>query len=136
MSFSRPPLGLSLGTINFKLYEFDCKCGKCEPDAETVGNIQLLMSVLQLLRGFINEPIKINSGYRCAEHNSNVSGSAGSRHVVGLAADIDITMYDENTVRDIWDFLTFNKVFYLNYNTHIHIDLRNQVQVSLNHKED
>ena len=136
MSFSRPPLGLSLGTINFKLYEFDCKCGKCEPDAETVGNIQLLMSVLQLLRGFINEPIKINSGYRCAEHNSNVSGGAGSRHLVGLAADVSTVDWSDWTKEKVENWLVYNGIFWIRYSTHIHLDLRNQVQVSLNHKED
>ena len=136
MPFSRPPLGLNLGTINFKLYEFDCKCGECEPDAETVGNIQLLMSVLQLIRGEINEPIKINSGYRCAAHNSRVAGSAGSRHLVGLAADIDTTRYSGDTITVLKHFLDAINVFYIPYNTHIHLDLRNQVQVSLNRNED
>jgi uncharacterized protein YcbK (DUF882 family) len=74
-------------TKNFKLSEFASKCGRPTPESVKV-NLQFLANNLQVLRDYVNKPIKINSGYRSPEHNKAIRGAAKSRHVVGDAADI------------------------------------------------
>jgi hypothetical protein len=43
---------------------------------------------LDLLRRAWGGPLGVNSGWRCAPHNSEVGGSRTSRHLIGCAADI------------------------------------------------
>lgn len=76
-------------TKNFKLKEFQCKCG-CDMPLEVYENIIKLASQLQFLRDYTGRPITINSAYRCPEHNAKVGGSKTSQHLLGKAADITI----------------------------------------------
>lgn len=70
-------------TNNFSKSEFDCPCcGKNEMDINHVKR-------LQVLRDELNRPLSINSGYRCEIHNEEVGGVTGSRHLIGIASDID-----------------------------------------------
>lgn len=87
---------------NFRLDEFKCKCGKCDP----ILVDDALVDWLQKIRDHFGKSVNINSGYRCAEHNADpkVGGSKGSHHVKGMAADIwvegilplDIAKYAES----------------------------------------
>ena len=66
----------------FNLNEFQCPCCKrvmIHPD---------LLNNLIILRKIINEPIYINSGYRCKNYNDQVGGVSKSYHTFGMAADI------------------------------------------------
>lgn len=122
-------------TNHFTYGEFTCRCG-CDCIYSEYGeNLLKLATVLELLRGHINRPIRVNSGMRCAEHNHDVGGSQGSRHLVGLAADIDTSRWEYTEVKEAQNWLDDNRVFWINYARHIHLDLRNQVQVSLPRKE-
>jgi uncharacterized protein YcbK (DUF882 family) len=76
-------------TKNFKLKEFECKCG-CDMPLEVYENIIKLAGQLQFLRDYTGRPITINSAYRCPEHNAKVGGSKTSQHLLGKAADITI----------------------------------------------
>jgi len=77
-------------TKNFKLKEFECKCG-CDMPLEVYENIIKLSSQLQFLRDYTGRPITINSAYRCPKHNAKISGSSKkSQHMLGKAADITI----------------------------------------------
>jgi len=76
-------------TKNFKIKEFECKCG-CDMPLEVYENIIKLASQLQFLRDYTGRPITINSAYRCQEHNAKVGGSKTSQHLLGKAADITI----------------------------------------------
>ena len=76
-------------TKNFKLKEFECKCG-CDMPLEVYENIIKLASQLQFLRDYTGRPITINSAYRCLKHNAKVGGSKTSQHLLGKAADITI----------------------------------------------
>lgn len=69
---------------NFKLQEFECKCGKCKNTK--IDN--KLVNSLQLIRNHFNKAVIINSGYRCTEHNKSVGGVSNSQHTKGKAADI------------------------------------------------
>jgi len=70
---------------NFKLSEFQCKCG--------CGQVKLhseLLGRLQAIRTQAGRSVVINSGYRCPTHNKKVGGASGSQHLFGKAADIVI----------------------------------------------
>ena len=76
-------------TRNFKIQEFDCKCG-CEMPVEVFQNVVKLATQLQILRDYIGKPIHINSAYRCESHNAKIGGSPRSQHKLCKAADIRI----------------------------------------------
>ena len=48
----------------------------------------LVENVLDPLREKYGKPIKVNSGYRCPNHNLAVGGATQSQHMKGEAADI------------------------------------------------
>lgn len=70
---------------NFKVNEFACKgkgcCGSVKVDTN-------LVAYLQQIRDYFGKPVTINSGYRCEKHNKAVGGASGSKHTLGMAADI------------------------------------------------
>lgn len=72
---------------NFSRYEFACHCG-CGFDQVALE----LVFWLQGLRERIGRPLYINSGCRCAAHNTAVRGAKNSYHLRGLAADIHADM--------------------------------------------
>ena len=53
-----------------------------------LNNLVILRTVLNVLRGFISEPIKVTSAYRSREVNSAVGGVPSSNHCLGRAADV------------------------------------------------
>jgi uncharacterized protein YcbK (DUF882 family) len=67
---------------NFSRNEFKCSC--CNFATVDVE----LIKVLEIVRAHFEAPIKITSGSRCNEHNAEVGGSQGSKHKLGIAADI------------------------------------------------
>jgi len=71
---------------NFTEKEFNCShCGKNEMQ-------EVVIDFLQAWRDHINESVKINSGYRCGEHNNAVSSTGiDGPHTTGLAIDISTT---------------------------------------------
>lgn len=72
-------------TTNFKYSELACPC--CHQNITT----DKFMDTLQAIRDHFGKPMKINSGYRCRQHNLAVGGVANSVHLDGNAADISIT---------------------------------------------
>ena len=69
-------------TKNFKVSEFACKhCRENKID-------QRVIDMAQIIRDELGEAVRVNSGYRCAEHNRRVGGVKGSRHTLGHAADL------------------------------------------------
>ncbi len=69
---------------HFLCEEFACPCcGLCLMDRG-------FMIALNQLRELAGRPIKINSGYRCVEHNAAIGGAPHSQHKLGRAADIVI----------------------------------------------
>lgn len=84
----------------FKYREFDCKCGKCERPAGVPS--KELVDILTKIRKHYNQPVIINSGYRCEEHNKAVGGSANSQHFKGSAVDFIV----KNTpTESVWEYV-------------------------------
>ena len=74
-------------TKNFSKSEFNCNCG-CDMPEDVFDNVEVHAQNLQTIRDFLNESIKINSGYRCPSHNSKVGGASKSQHLTGNASDL------------------------------------------------
>ena len=70
---------------HFTKQEFACRCGNCE---NLIQNA--LIDKLDKAREISGVSYKINSGYRCPEHNAKVGGSPSSLHKAGRAADIHV----------------------------------------------
>lgn len=70
---------------NFRVREFACKGKGC---CETTKIDAKLAEYLQKIRDHFGKPVTINSAYRCAKHNKAVGGTSGSKHTLGMAADI------------------------------------------------
>lgn len=84
----------------FKYREFDCKCGKCERPQGIPS--QELIDILTKIRKHYNQPVMINSGYRCEDHNKKVGGSANSQHFKGSAVDFIV----KNTpTESVWEYV-------------------------------
>jgi uncharacterized protein YcbK (DUF882 family) len=102
---------------HFTFNEFD------SPDIEGSGikMDKAFLDMLDFAREIYGKPMKINSGFRTAQHNAKVGGKKESSHLKGLAADISCT-----TSVDRWDLLDslikagFNRIGI--GNTFIHID--------------
>ena len=114
-------------TKNFKIKEFECKCG-CDMPLEVYENIIKLASQLQFLRDYTGRPITINSAYRCQEHNAKVGGSKTSQHLLGKAADITIQSLKPAEVfviiEDLIDMGELLQGGVGNYDTFTHYDIR------------
>lgn len=58
-----------------------------DPNPTIIENLKLLASKLEEVRALLNNPIRINSGYRSSAINKIIGGSKNSKHMQGLAAD-------------------------------------------------
>lgn len=102
---------------NFRLDEFKCKCGKCDPILlDTV-----LVDWLQKLRDHFGKSVHVNSGYRCKTHNASakVGGSPTSHHVKGMAADIRIEGVTPKEVAKYAESIGIQRIGL--YDTFVHI---------------
>lgn len=75
-------------TENFKLDEFECKCGCVMPD-EAYVNVRHSAKLLQLHFRSLGE-IHITRAYSCEDHNRRVGGQEKSKHLTGMAVDFKI----------------------------------------------
>ncbi|MCQ2243820.1 MAG: D-Ala-D-Ala carboxypeptidase family metallohydrolase [Bacteroidaceae bacterium] len=70
------------------------------PTLGSVSNLQYLCEkILEPLRAHANQPIIINSGYRCLQLNKAIGGVSTSNHLSGYAADIKVP---NNKVGEEW----------------------------------
>jgi uncharacterized protein YcbK (DUF882 family) len=80
---------------NFSRGEFVCGCGcwQAPVDSKLVEGLQELRNLANKEFAHLGKEIQIDvtSGYRCREHNTNITGKATSRHLTGQAADIRLT---------------------------------------------
>lgn len=74
--------GFPLGP-HFRLVELASRDG-----ADEVLVHPSLIVLLNTVRRTVDRPVHVTSGYRTAAHNREIGGTIGSRHVLGLAADV------------------------------------------------
>lgn len=66
------------------------------PNDEQVINLRIVTAaILQPLRSYLNEEVTITSGFRSAQVNIEVNGSAGSFHLYGMAADMKVKSFQK-----------------------------------------
>lgn len=71
-------------TEHFNRKEFTCKCGKCG-----FNNIDpRVVEICEIIRQYVDKPIRISSGCRCATWNAKNKGTSNSEHMFGAAADL------------------------------------------------
>lgn len=110
---------------NFLLKETACPCG-CGFNQPH----QALIDCLQMIREYLDIPIKINSCCRCEKENARVGGVHNSYHTQGMAADIAV--FDEAEGHDLESEKLFLAINFLEIPTIIryeghffcHIDVR------------
>ena len=114
-------------TCNFSMSEFECNCG-CKMPEDVKSNIIELANNLQVLRDFLNMPIKITNAFRCESKNKSVNGVKNSQHLVGKAADLQVFQLSPNEVADAVSELMEKNLFKMGglgrYNSFTHIDIR------------
>jgi uncharacterized protein YcbK (DUF882 family) len=77
---------------HFEDSEFNCKCKKCKSSA-IVQVEQMSVTTLHklaLTRDYLDMPIKLNSAFRCIEHNRAIGSKDTSSHPKGYALDIHV----------------------------------------------
>ena len=105
----------------FGRHEFACKCGKC--GGYPVEPKEALIRRLDSFRERVDEPVYINSGIRCPEHNAAVGGATDSRHLYGDAADIRCEGKSPEQLYEIANEIFCDGGVGL-YNWGIHVDAR------------
>ena len=107
-------------TKNFKVLEFACKC--CGQNLID----QRVINMAQTIREELGVPVRINSGYRCTEHNRRVGGVKGSKHTKGLAADLSCQLGADTMFEVVKKLHAQGKLpdldYCIKYKTFIHID--------------
>lgn len=103
----------------FKRSEFACRCGcgTSTVDAE-------LLQVITDVREHFGRPVIINSGHRCAKHNSAVGGAKNSVHLTGKAADIRVAEFAPRVVASYLEEKYPSLYGIGRYGTFTHIDVR------------
>lgn len=103
---------------NFSRSEFACKCG-CGFATVDVK----LLEVLEIVRAKYGA-VTINSACRCAVHNKNVGGAKGSKHKLGIAADIVVKGVAPEEIYMFLDMFQPMRYGVGKYNSFTHIDVR------------
>ncbi len=107
-------------TKNFKVAEFACKCG-CGNKID-----QRVLDMAQTIREALGVPVRVNSGYRCATHNAKVGGVKGSKHILGLAADLSCSLGSAKMFETVKQLKAEGKLpdldYCRKYRSWIHID--------------
>lgn len=104
---------------NFKLAEF-VRQGDT-PGEREIMNLIALANRLQLMRDIFAKPITITSGFRGPEHNQKIGGSAGSLHLLGMAADIQVQDMEPDDVFDKLNDIWSGGLGLYDY--HVHVDI-------------
>ncbi|SMP57148.1 YcbK family protein [Anoxynatronum buryatiense] len=102
---------------NFYLREFECKDG-----SHQVRLHPQLLEKLQQLRNKLKRPVIITSGYRNPAHNARVGGSPTSQHLLGTAADLQVTGVSIHQLALEARQVGFTGIGI--YDTFVHVDVR------------
>lgn len=110
-------------TKNFSKAELECPC------CQQIMMHQKLLVALQSFRDDLDRPFRINSGYRCEEHNRKIGGAKNSKHVIGCAVDISIVNWEPDDIHRLLYLATGYEQSPTGigvYPTFIHFDVRDE----------
>lgn len=114
-------------TNNFDISEFECSCG-CKMPNDVKRNVEKLANNLQIVRDILDEPIRVNSGYRCKSYNKDIGGVSNSQHILGNASDLVVSNLSPDKVYTALDRLMdggfIDQGGLGKYNTFTHYDTR------------
>ena len=97
----------------------------CNDDCGRDFNVpQELIDILETVREHFNQPIHINSGFRCVIYNEQVGGAPDSFHLQAWAADIVINNVSPKSVYAYFDQKYPEKYGVIEYDNFVHIDIR------------
>jgi zinc D-Ala-D-Ala carboxypeptidase len=68
--------------------EFHCLC-RHEDCLISLVSVELVEG-LEQVRAILEKPIQVLSGFRCQNHNADIGGVLGSKHLLGIAADVRV----------------------------------------------
>ena len=84
---------------NLKHKEFQCRCTNSDCN-HTLLNSEFVRA-WNGLRMAWNQPLQVNSGFRCQKYNERVGGVSHSRHSMGMAVDVSVYNMDINERTDL-----------------------------------
>ena len=119
MDYSLKKDGEKKITPNFKVKEFACKDGSDKIIIDTK-----LVDIIQQARCYINQPIKIISGYRTESYNQFCGGAKNSYHCKGMACDIRPYDFDLKELAIICASFGAKGIGIYKNQKFIHIDIR------------
>jgi uncharacterized protein YcbK (DUF882 family) len=107
---------------HFNSKEFECNCQKC--DEQIISEV--LIEKLEKVREEYGKPIKITSGYRCADHNTAIGGKIASSHMTGLAVDLAPTLITLDELDNLYEicYNVFDNIGDGRSKRFIHVDVR------------
>jgi len=108
---------------HFSRSEFSCGCG-CGFDVVDAELISVLEDLREALQSTITIKETNGSGCRCRAHNKAVGGSSSSQHLLGKAADINVTGVDPEEVQEYLLDKYPDSYGIGVYNSFTHIDVR------------
>ena len=118
-AYSKKKDGNTKLSTNFRVREFACSDGSdpifISPD---------LVTILQKIRTHFGKAITITSAYRTPSRNKAVGGTADSRHLFGMAADIKVSGVTPKKVAEYAETLLQGTGGIGIYDTFTHIDVR------------
>ena len=82
-----------------------------------------LLIGLEKLRFLVGGPIRINSGYRCEKHNTEIGGVSKSYHLKGMAADISTPLLSSQELFSLCEKIEEFQGLGL-YRSWVHVDTR------------
>ena len=103
---------------SFRVREFACK------GSDVVLIDDELVVLLQCIREHFGKPVHITSGYRTAAHNAAVGGAKSSQHLLGRAADIQVSGASPLLVGQIAEYYLGGHGGIGVYQTFTHVDTR------------
>lgn len=111
--------GDKLLSPHFRVREFACRDG-----ADLVKIDTDLVELLERIRTATCGAVTVNSGYRTASYNQKVAGARASQHLLGRAADIQVSGASPLLVGQIAEYYLGGHGGIGVYQTFTHVDTR------------
>lgn len=106
-------------TAHFRVREFKCNDGN-----DTILVDERLVKLLEQIRTWAGDSIRITSAYRTAAYNKRIGGATSSQHLKGTAADIVVTGKDPGDVARFAQAIGAGGVGHYTAQRFTHVDVR------------